>query len=69
MHTATYPDQASVWAAFGKRFDLLFATLTYEPVFRDYFWRTLEEFYEDNIMYAEIRGVLPPVSSLSLSAK
>lgn len=59
-----YPDQASVWHAFDKRFDLLFATLTYAGVFRDYFWRTLQDFYEDNVMYVEIRGVLPPLYDL-----
>lgn len=59
--SVAYPDQASVWHAFDNRFGLLFSTLTYAGVFRDYFWRTLLDFYEDNVMYVEIRGVLPPV--------
>ncbi|KAK3920302.1 Adenosine deaminase 2 [Frankliniella fusca] len=60
----TYPDQATVWHAFDGAFSVLFSLLTYAPVFRDYFRRTLEEFYEDNVMYVEIRGVLPPLFDL-----
>ncbi|XP_034234311.1 adenosine deaminase 2-like [Thrips palmi] len=59
-----YPDQASVWHAFDQRFTLIFSTLTFAGVFRDYFWRTLQDYYEDNVMYVEIRGVLPPVFEL-----
>lgn len=60
----TYPDQTSVWHAFDKRFGALFDTFTYKPVFTDYFYRTLQDFYDDNVMYVEIRGVLPPLHDL-----
>ncbi|KAE8744958.1 hypothetical protein FOCC_FOCC008370 [Frankliniella occidentalis] len=60
----TYPDQKTVWHAFDTTFGVLFSLLTYAPVFRDYFRRTLQEFYEDNVMYVEIRGVLPTLFEL-----
>lgn len=34
----------------------------YTPIFRDYYWRTLEEFRADNVQYIELRGSMSGVS-------
>lgn len=43
-------------------FDSFNDALAYLPVFQIYTWRALEELYNDNIMYAELRSTLRPVN-------
>ncbi|XP_042563004.1 adenosine deaminase 2-A isoform X2 [Clupea harengus] len=55
---AAYPSQESVWARFDDAFLAISGLVTYAPVFRDYLYQSLEEFYGDNVMYLEIRSGL-----------
>lgn len=56
-----YPDINTVWKAFGNTFVVGEGIITYEPVFTDYFYQGLLDFYNDNVQYIEIRTTLPPV--------
>lgn len=40
----------------------LWGLVTYAPVFRDYYYQGLTQFYKDNIMYLELRALLPQVN-------
>lgn len=43
-------------------FDTLTEAIYYLPAFRAYHWQLLEELYNDNVMYAELRISLKEVS-------
>lgn len=58
---ATYPSQDVVWAKFEQTFLVVWGLVTYAPVFRDYFYQGLTQFYTDNVMYLELRALLPEV--------
>ncbi|XP_025828831.1 adenosine deaminase 2-like [Agrilus planipennis] len=60
-----YRTEREVWAAFLDILDIVTSLITYRPVFEDYFYRALEELYEDNVMYLEFRGALPSVYELN----
>ncbi|KAL2102684.1 hypothetical protein ACEWY4_001852 [Coilia grayii] len=55
---AAYPSEDEVWARFEEAFHALAGLVTYAPVFRDYLYQGLEEFYADNVMYVEMRSGL-----------
>ncbi|XP_017486551.1 PREDICTED: adenosine deaminase CECR1-like [Rhagoletis zephyria] len=50
-----YPTIKHVWRKFQNMFATTNDALRYLPAFRAYSWRMLEEMYEDNVMYAELR--------------
>ncbi|EDV42744.1 uncharacterized protein Dana_GF16876 [Drosophila ananassae] len=50
-----YPTITQVWDKFQDMFDVLGDAIAYLPAFRAYHWQMLEELYNDNVMYAEIR--------------
>ncbi|KAM9683505.1 adenosine deaminase 2 isoform 3-T4 [Dama dama] len=58
----TYTDQDAIWAKFKTIFFVMGDLVRYAPVFRDYLSQGLEEFYQDNVLYLEIRASLYPVS-------
>lgn len=58
-----YPNQDVIWANFEEAFKALWGLVTYAPVFREYYYRGLQEFYSDNVMYLELRVLLPEVRS------
>lgn len=56
-----YPSQDVIWGNFEQAFQALWGLVTHTPVFREYYYRGLQEFYSDNVMYLELRALLPEV--------
>ncbi|EDV42743.1 uncharacterized protein Dana_GF16877 [Drosophila ananassae] len=56
-----YSTTKQSWTRFQDMFDSFNDALAYLPVFQIYTWRALEELYNDNIMYAELRSTLRPL--------
>ncbi|KAL1518151.1 hypothetical protein ABEB36_001820 [Hypothenemus hampei] len=54
----------AIWTRFEAIFTFLRPLLTFYPVFKDYFFQVLEEHYNDNIRYMEIRSGLPELYDL-----
>ncbi|XP_030562809.1 adenosine deaminase 2 [Drosophila novamexicana] len=50
-----YPTITAVWNRFQGMFDTLTEAIYYLPAYRAYHWQMLEELYNDNVMYAELR--------------
>lgn len=64
----TYANQDIVWSKFETIFITISGLVNYAPVFRDYVFQGLEEFYQDNVFYLELRAMLFPVSPSFLSS-
>lgn len=60
----TYKDINTVWDRFMELFITFGPIVTYEPVWRDYYYQALKECNEDNVQYLEFRGTLPDVYNL-----
>ncbi|EDV90681.1 adenosine deaminase 2 [Drosophila grimshawi] len=50
-----HPTITVVWNKFQGMFDTLRDAIYYLPAYRAYHWQLLEELYNDNVMYAELR--------------
>ncbi|XP_055376937.1 adenosine deaminase 2-like [Condylostylus longicornis] len=59
-----YKDINDVWQKFMNIFLTLDGIVLYEPVWEDYFYTSLLEFYNDNVQYIEFRGLLPKLYDL-----
>ncbi|KAH9643484.1 hypothetical protein HF086_015632 [Spodoptera exigua] len=59
-----YTDVNTVWEEFQKYFIRTSPLFTYKPVWEKYYYNTLLALRNDNIMYLEIRSVLPPLYDL-----
>lgn len=59
---AAYPNQDVLWSKFQTIFFTISGLISYAPVFRDYIFQGLQEFYQDNVFYLELRALLLPVS-------
>lgn len=59
-----YPSQDVVWERFEQAFLATFGLVTYAPVFKDYVREGLSQFYRDNVMYVEVRALLPETYEL-----
>lgn len=57
-------DVNSIWIRFMQQFGRLTPLITYEEAWKDYFYQTLLEFYEDNVSHLEFRGLLNDVYKL-----
>lgn len=53
-----YPTQDAVWGRFYQAFQTVTDLVSHAPVFRDYYYQSLSEFYADNVMYLELRVLL-----------
>lgn len=60
----TYASQDLIWSKFESIFLSVSGLVHFAPVFRDYLSRGLQEFYEDNVLYLELRAMLYPVYEL-----
>ncbi|XP_040318542.1 adenosine deaminase 2 isoform X2 [Herpailurus yagouaroundi] len=60
-----YANQDAVWSKFNSIFFTISGLVHYAPVFRDYVFQALEEFYQDNVLYLELRAMLFPVYELN----
>ncbi|KAK5867786.1 hypothetical protein PBY51_012249 [Eleginops maclovinus] len=61
---SVYPSQDLIWGKFEQCFLALWGLVTYAPVFRDYYYQGLAQFYTDNVMYMEVRALLPEIYEL-----
>ncbi|XP_045539169.1 adenosine deaminase 2-A-like [Papilio machaon] len=59
-----YPSIIETWRAFMKFFLTVQPMLSYRPVWEQYFYDALKKFREDNIMYLEVRSILPNLYEL-----
>jgi len=59
-----YPTTGIIWSRFVSVFCRTYSLILYAPVFRAYFYQTLQEFYDDGVQYIELRTLLPPVSTI-----
>lgn len=59
-----YEDGNSAWTKFADIFTFITPFLTYRPVFEDHYYQGLQELYEDNVIYLELRSTLPPIYDL-----
>uniref|UniRef100_A0A1I8PP88 Adenosine deaminase n=2 Tax=Stomoxys calcitrans TaxID=35570 RepID=A0A1I8PP88_STOCA len=50
-----YPTINRVWSKFQNMFSTISDVLLYIPAYRSFYWQMMEEMYNDNIMYSEIR--------------
>ncbi|XP_074098199.1 adenosine deaminase 2-like [Cotesia typhae] len=62
---AAYPDNYFAWIKFLKVYKVLSSMVTYRPVFEDSFYQALQEFYDDNILYLELRASLSTLYDLN----
>lgn len=51
----------TVWSRFQNMFTTVNGVFAYAPTYKAYHWRLLEELYEDNVMYLEMRTGLTGV--------
>ncbi|XP_033330141.2 adenosine deaminase isoform X1 [Megalopta genalis] len=54
-----YSDLDKAWTKFSDIFEFVHPILTFKPIYDDYFRAVLEQLYEDNVMYLEVRSTLP----------
>ncbi|XP_076240571.1 adenosine deaminase [Calliopsis andreniformis] len=54
-----YANIDAAWSKFQGIFTFINPLVTYRPVYEDHFLKALEELYEDNVIYLELRSTLP----------
>ncbi|XP_041972547.1 adenosine deaminase AGSA-like [Aricia agestis] len=61
---AVYPTIKESWGVFLKYFGRILPLVTYRPVWEQYFYDVLKQFRSDNVMYVEVRSLLPNLYEL-----
>ncbi|XP_037701372.1 adenosine deaminase 2 [Choloepus didactylus] len=56
-----YANQDAIWSKFESIFFTISGLVHYAPVFKDYIFQCLQEFYQDNVFYLELRATFFPV--------
>uniref|UniRef100_A0A336LUY4 Adenosine deaminase n=1 Tax=Culicoides sonorensis TaxID=179676 RepID=A0A336LUY4_CULSO len=59
-----YRDINAMWSKFMELFAALDPIVGYVEVWKDYYYETLKEFYNDGVTYLEFRGLLPELYDL-----
>jgi adenosine deaminase CECR1 len=62
--TILYNTVDKAWEKFNSIFKFMKFLVSYRPVLEDLYYRNLQELYEDNVMYAEIRATLTAMYDL-----
>lgn len=62
---SVYTDINVVWSKFANYFISTSGLISYKPVWEQYFYDVLKSFRDDNVMYCEIRSVLPELYDLN----
>ncbi|KAH8329616.1 hypothetical protein KR074_000871 [Drosophila pseudoananassae] len=62
--TKKFEDNNAAWSTFMEIFGLIDGLVMYAPVWRDYYYSALTEFYEDGVQYLEFRTTLPTLYDL-----
>nr|CAD7197873.1 unnamed protein product [Timema douglasi] len=62
--TEAYPTITEVWEKFQDIFTTVSGLTRWRVAFEMYYNQVLKEFYEDNVMYLEIRGTIPKIYDL-----
>nr|CAD7398219.1 unnamed protein product [Timema cristinae] len=62
--TEAYPTITEVWEKFQDIFTTVNGLTRWRVAFEMYYNQVLQEFYEDNVMYLEIRGTIPKIYDL-----
>ena len=60
-----YDNGNAAWEKFTRIFEFITPMLLYRHVFVDHYYQGLQEQYDDNVIYLEIRSTLPPVYELN----
>ncbi|XP_019870323.2 adenosine deaminase 2-like [Aethina tumida] len=60
----SYPSVTDVWAKFKQTFTTLYDMVCYKPAFQIYITQLLNELYEDNVLYTELKGTFMPLYEL-----
>ncbi|XP_032662640.1 adenosine deaminase 2-like [Odontomachus brunneus] len=61
---SAYDTVDKAWKKFMTIFNFVGPMLTYRPVYEDQFYQALQDFYDDNVMYVELRTTLPSLYDL-----
>ncbi|EZA59882.1 hypothetical protein DMN91_001123 [Ooceraea biroi] len=61
---SAYDTVDKAWSKFNSIFMFMRSWLSYRPVYEDHLYRGLQEFYNDNVMYVELRSTLSPLYEL-----
>lgn len=57
-------NKQTTWTKFKNTFSCVYDLVSFKPFFYDYIYRSLQELYDDNIIYSELRGTFMPLYDL-----
>lgn len=62
--TIAYNTVDKAWEKFNGIFKFIGPLLSYKPIYEEHFYQALQELYDDNVMYLEVRSTLPQLYDL-----